>query len=328
MHFRWPGTYDAPLGASEDALGTAPRGHHLIAGRRVAFPGSLEVISNAGPRRPASWRDIGISEPLYLQRAGSATPLTRGDQMGEESSGPDPVASHDADGSEVTQPMVRPVPATRRQFPVPDDPPPHPPTQVSWPYQPPDTVPPHPPTQAASPYQSTNTIPPRSLPEIMRYGPGVPAAAQARQVAERAWRAGATATPARRPRRLRRLLGSALTVILLAACGVLLYLRFHHAPFHVTGVAITQPTRFTCGVNVTGRISTNGAAGTVSYQWVITPGREPPQPLNSSVIAGQHAAYVTDTLSGSGWGGAPETVTLQVLGPDLQTASTTVVVRC
>lgn len=248
--------------------------------------------------------------------------------MGEGSYGPDPVAPHDADGSEVTQPIPRPVPATRRQFPVPDDPPPHPPTRVSWPYQPTNPVPPHPPTQAASPYQSTNTIPPRSLPEIMRYGPGVPAAAQARQVAERAWRTGATATPARRPRRLRWLLGSALTVILLAACGVLLYLRFHHAPFHVTGVAITQQTRTTCGMDVTGRISTNGAAGTVSYQWVITPGQQPPQPQNWSVIAGQHAAYVTAALGGIGGGRVSETVTLQVLGPDLRTASTTVVLQC
>jgi len=248
--------------------------------------------------------------------------------MGEESSGWGPVAPNGADDSEVTQPYVRPVPATRPPFPVPADPPPHPPTQAGFPYLPATAVPPHPPTQAASPYLSTNTVPPRPPPEIMRYGPGVPAAAQARQVAESAWRTGATAPPARRPRRLRWLLGSALTVILLAASGVLLYLRFHHAPFHVTGVAITQQTRTTCGVDVTGRISTNGAAGTVSYQWVITPGRQPPQPQNWSVIAGQHAAYVTAALGGSGGGTVSETVTLQVLGPDLRTASTTVVIRC
>ena len=162
----------------------------------------------------------------------------------------------------------------------------------------------------------------------MRYGPGVPAAARAGRMAERAWRTGATATPARRPRRLRWLLGSALTVILLAASGVVLYLHFRHAPFHVTGVAITQQTRTMCGVDVTGRISTNGAAGTVSYQWVITPGQQPPQPQNWSVIGGQHAAYVTAALSGSGGGRASETVTLQVLGPEIGEASTIVVVGC
>jgi hypothetical protein len=81
-------------------------------------------------------------------------------------------------------------------------------------------------------------------------------------------------------------------------------------------------------MDVTGRISTNGAAGTVSYQWVITPGQQPPQPQNWSVIAGQHAAYVTAALGGIGGGRVSETVTLQVLGPDLRTASTTVVLQC
>ena len=105
----------------------------------------------------------------------------------------------------------------------------------------------------------------------MRYGPGVPAAlptGQAGQTAEQVWRTGQTATPGRRPRWLRRLLGSTLTVILILASGVVLYLRFHHPPFHVTGVVISQQQRAGCGVDVTGRISTNGAAGTVSYQWV------------------------------------------------------------
>jgi hypothetical protein len=91
---------------------------------------------------------------------------------------------------------------------------------------------------------------------------------------------------------------------------------------------ISQRTRTGCGVDVTGRIGTNGAAGTVSYQWVFTPGRQPPRPLSQSVIAGQHAVYVTAAVEGSGHGSASQTATLQVLGPDLRTASTTVVVRC
>jgi hypothetical protein len=154
-------------------------------------------------------------------------------------------------------------------------------------------------------------------------------AGQAGQSAERVWRTGQTATPARRPRRLRRLLSSALTVILLVASGVVLYLRFYHPPFHVTGVAISQRTRIACGMDVTGRISTNGAAGTVSYQWVETPSRQPPHPQNLSVISGQHAGYVTAVLGVSRRGRASETATLQVLGPGhLRTASTKVVIRC
>jgi hypothetical protein len=128
--------------------------------------------------------------------------------------------------------------------------------------------------------------------------------------------------------RLRRLLGSALTVILLAASGLVLYLRFHHAPFHVTGVTISDKTPTGCGVNVTGRITTNGSAGTVSYQWVFRPDRRPPQPLSQSVVAGQHDVYVTVAVQGSGHGSASQMVTLQVLGPDRGATWTDVVVSC
>jgi len=117
-------------------------------------------------------------------------------------------------------------------------------------------------------------------------------------------------------------------VILLAASGLVLFLRFHHAPFHVTGVVISQQARTGCGVDVTGRITTNGPAGTVSYQWLIQPDQQTPQPLAQSVTAGQQAVYVTTALEGSGHGSASRTVTLQVLGPDPGSASTTVVIRC
>jgi hypothetical protein len=117
-------------------------------------------------------------------------------------------------------------------------------------------------------------------------------------------------------------------VILLAASGVVLYLHFHHLPFQVTGVVILQQTPAGCGVDVTGRIATNGAAGTVSYQWVFTPGQQPPKPVSQSVIAGQHEVYVTAAVEGSGHGSASQTATLQVLGPASRTASTIVVVRC
>jgi hypothetical protein len=127
---------------------------------------------------------------------------------------------------------------------------------------------------------------------------------------------------------VRRILGSALTVILLATAGVVLWLRFHHAPFDVTGVTITQQTKTTCGVDVTGRIATNGSAGTVSYQWVFRPQTQAPQPLSQSVVTGQHAAYVTVAVEGQGHGSSTQEVTLDVLGPDGGTASKKVSVSC
>jgi hypothetical protein len=121
----------------------------------------------------------------------------------------------------------------------------------------------------------------------------------------------------------------AFTVILLAAAGVILYLRFfHHTPFHVTGVSIVSQTRNGCGVDVTGKITTNGAAGTVSYQWVFRPDSHAPTPLSQSVVAGQHAAYVTVAVEGQGQGAASQMVTLQVLGPDQRYSSAPVVLRC
>ncbi|HUZ56045.1 MAG TPA: hypothetical protein VMU94_26415 [Streptosporangiaceae bacterium] len=185
----------------------------------------------------------------------------------------------------------------------------------------------------ASPFlrPPTEVVPLRPPTEVVRYGPGVPAALSAGRAglrAESVWRTGHPPVPFRRRPRLRRLFGSALTVILLTASGVVLYLRFHHSPFHVTGVVISQQTGTGCGVDVTGRIATNGAAGTVSYQWLFQPDRQPPQPLSESVTAGQHAVYVTVAVEGSGHGSASQTVTLQVLGPDPRTASTAVNVRC
>jgi hypothetical protein len=144
--------------------------------------------------------------------------------------------------------------------------------------------------------------------EIVRYGPGGtrrPLAGQAQLPAERIWGDAGPAKPSRRRARLGALAGSAITVILLAASGVLLFLRFHHVPFQVTGVAITQQTKPECGVDVTGRITTNGSAGTVSYQWLFRRGTQPPQPLSQSVVAGQHAVYATvarkGCLSQPGW---------------------------
>ena len=286
------------------------------------------------------------------------------DQMGEGSSGPDPALPSDADDGEATRPswgrypVIRPGPADpanpslgpatdvspgqpptyippNPQPPTYVPPNPQPPTYVPPRTQPPTDVPPRtqPPTDVPPRTQPPTYVPPRTQPpsNVVRYGPGVPAsvpASQAGPEAERVWLTGRLPEPSRRPLRLRRLFGSALTVILLAASGVVLYLRFHHAPFRVTGVEISQQTKNGCVDDVTGRITTNGAAGTVSYQWVFRPGRHAPQPLSQSVVGGQHALYVTAAVEGQGRGSASQTATLQVLGPDRGTASAAVIVRC
>jgi hypothetical protein len=165
----------------------------------------------------------------------------------------------------------------------------------------------------------------------MRYGPGVPAS-QAGVAAESVWRTGHRAGPPPRQarlRRVRRVAGLALTVALLAAAGVVLWLRFFdHPPFHVTGVHIDHQVKTACGENVTGHITTNGSAGTVSYQWVFQPQTQAPQPLSQTVTAGQHDLYVTVAVQGQGHGNATQKVTLDVLGPDTGTASADITINC
>jgi hypothetical protein len=190
------------------------------------------------------------------------------------------------------------------------------------------------PTYYASPYQ-VPVYQPQGYHElepgeVLRYGPGVPTKprSQPSLTAEALWRTGRLPPPSGRRVRLRRLLGTALTVILLAASGAILYFRFHHAPFQVSGVSVSQQSATACGLDVTGMIVTNGAAGTISYQWVFRPGHRTPQPLSQSVLAGQRDVYVTVAVQGQGHGSAFQTVTLQVLGPNPQSASMGVIIRC
>lgn len=212
---------------------------------------------------------------------------------------------------------------------------------------------PHPATEAASPYLPTETgtygsgapggqagpgmeatVSVAGPAEIVRLGPGVPVSSppgqtgQTGQTAEQVWRAGQLPGPPRGRRRLRRLASGALTVALLVAAGVVLFLRFHHVPLQVTGAAITGQVAHGCEVDVTGRIATNGSAGTVSYQWLYQPQSQAPQPMSQSVVAGQDAVYVTVTLEGQGHGIAAQAVTLQVLGPGTGTATAHVTVSC
>jgi len=258
--------------------------------------------------------------------------------MGEGSSGPPRVPGREP----VTQPgPVQPshppthiqprqsAAETIRRQPAPGGPPPQP-APGGPPAQPsPGGPPPRPPSGGSPPAPPSG--PPQSASDVLRYGPGVPAS-QAGVAAESVWRTGQRAGPPPRQarlRRVRRVLGSALTVILLIAAGVVVWLRFFdHSPFHVSKVAITELVKTTCGVDVTGRITTNGSAGTISYQWVFRPQTQAPQPLSQSVTAGQHAAYVTVAVQGQGHGNATQRVELDVLGPDTGTAFANVTISC
>jgi hypothetical protein len=224
----------------------------------------------------------------------------------------------------------------------------HPPTEVATsPGPEAQAAPAHEPTVTAPPGQAAGpadpaappaplspavgAMPPSPVAGIVRYGPGIPAelpVSQGGRTAEHVWSGGPPPGPPRRSARLRRFGGVALTVILLVASGVVLFLRFYHPPFQVTGAAITQHTATGCRVDVTGRIATNGAAGTVSYRWLFKPGGQQATTLRQSVTSGQHAVDVTVAVEGSGQGSATRTAVLQVLSPGARTASTRVALSC
>ena len=187
-------------------------------------------------------------------------------------------------------------------------------------------------TGAAAPlaWGAASGVSPAGAGHVIRHGPGVPAGAAAVQVAptaEQVWQAGPPAA-APRWRRARLIASSALSIALLVASGVVIFLRLHHGPFGVTGVSITGQVRNGCTVDVTGRISTTGAAGTVSYQWIFSSQQAAPQPASQSAAAGQSAVYVTAAIQGRGHGRVTQQVTLQVLGPGHGTASIPVTVSC
>jgi hypothetical protein len=237
--------------------------------------------------------------------------------------------------------VASPSPATQAA-------PAHPPTEVAASPGPAEQAAPAPeptvtapPGQAAGPGQqavppaplppTADAMPPAPVAGIVRYGPGVPVVlpvSQGGRTAEHVWRGGQPPAPPPRSARLRRLAGLALTVILLVASGVVLFLRFYHPPFSVTGAAITQHTLTGCRVDVTGQIATNGAAGTVTYRWLFKPGQQQATTLGQSVSSGQHAVDVTVAVEGSGQGVASQTATLQVLSPDQRTATTHVTLSC
>ena len=212
--------------------------------------------------------------------------------------------------------------------------PPHEPTMV--PHEPTMYAPPPESSAAAGRLQAPDAAAPQPpASEVVRYGPGVPAsqaavsAGQAGVAAESVWRSGRRPGPPPGRTRLRRRQGLLLTVILLVAAGVVVYLRFFdHPSLHVTGVEILRSTRTGCTVDVTGRIDTNGGAGTVSYQWVFRPQTQAPQPLSQSLAAGQHTVDVTIAVEGQGHGTVSQLVTLDVLGPGTGTASSTVTLSC
>ncbi|MEU8269843.1 hypothetical protein AB0B89_22125, partial [Sphaerisporangium sp. NPDC049002] len=153
----------------------------------------------------------------------------------------------------------------------------------------------------------------------MRFGPGVPTGTTAAQI----WRSGreqvtvpANERPRRAPARRRRggaLWSGAVFALVIAAA---LFLWFQRGePLSVTAVEVKTPKAKGCDimVNVIGVITTNGAAGQVSYEWL--PSGEQPVKHTDSVPSGQSAHQVSLKWDVGGRGTKKLTARLRVLSP-------------
>lgn len=194
--------------------------------------------------------------------------------------------------------------------------------------------------------------------QIVRYGPGVPGPGAAGgapvaalgtalgtagsaagtvaptpapvtvPTAEEVWRHGVPGARRRPARPWWRWVSPVLTVVVLVASAVVIFLRLHHPAFGVTGVAITRVANG-CTADVTGRIATTGGAGTVSYEWTFAPQLIAPRVMSQPVATGQTSVYLSATIDGRQHGRLTQTVTLRVLGPGPARAATaSAVISC
>jgi hypothetical protein len=172
---------------------------------------------------------------------------------------------------------------------------------------------------------------------LRRFGPGVPgpdtagATAQTAAVWHGTVRLGDPVLPAAGGGRRRRALrGWLLPVVVLL--GVLAYLAWQHFPAsaEVTGVAVRNDSAAQgchSTAKVVGTLRTSGGAGTVRYRWRRSDGTVSDE-LQQHVARGRRSTDLVLLWTFDGPGSLTATATLEVLGPQHQSASTTFAYRC
>ena len=150
--------------------------------------------------------------------------------------------------------------------------------------------------------------------EVVRFGPGVPAAATVP-----GWSSPSSA-PARGPgtrrRRPRRWVGGLLTLLIVAGVLAFLLLRGGSsvAVQRVDVRAVPASAGCDATVDVVGTLTTDGRAGTVSYQWFRSDGQTSAV-LTQTIASGATATDVHLQWSVTGRGRLDAQATLRVLEP-------------
>jgi hypothetical protein len=208
-------------------------------------------------------------------------------------------------------------------------------TAVSAAYAPDGTAP-HPPDHAT---ERLSGEVPAGAPHtggLRRFGPGVPVPDTSAGTAQTAavWhgtvRPGEVEPAGKVRRRRWTLRGWLLPVVVLL--GVLAYLAWRHFPssVKVDGVAVRNGTAVQgchTTAKVIGTLRTSGGAGTVRYRWLRSDGTVSGE-LKQHVARGHRATDVVLLWTFDGPGSLTATATLDVLGPQHRSASTTFSYRC
>jgi hypothetical protein len=155
---------------------------------------------------------------------------------------------------------------------------------------------------------------PTSDDEVVRFGPGVPAAATVPGWSSPTSSTGrGTATRARRPRRW---VGGLLTLLIVAGVVAFLLLRGGSSVAVQRVDVRAVPATASCDttVDVVGTLVTDGSAGSVRYQWVRSDGQTS-EVLTQTIASGVTSTDVHLQWSVTGQGRLAATATLRVLDP-------------
>lgn len=147
--------------------------------------------------------------------------------------------------------------------------------------------------------------------EVLRFGPGAPI----RPASVPTWAAGGTTGPPKRRRPGRRF--GALLVIAVVVAGLAFLLTRPHEALAVEAVSVQAAapgTSCDTTVDVVGTVTTNGRAGSVTYQWWRNDG-QPSAVLTQSVPTGTRTTEVHLPWTLTGRGRFDAEATLRVLEP-------------
>lgn len=166
---------------------------------------------------------------------------------------------------------------------------------------------------------------PEAEPGLVRFGPGVSASAPP-PVPE--WTK--PPSPRRRRRRWPRMLSTAVTLAIIAAVGVVLWIRAHET-LKISAVAVAPAglpgTRCNVTVDVVGTVFTNTHGGQIQYQWIRNGTLT--SPVQTAIVAsGQTSTRLHLRWSFHGPGTYHATAELRMLSPEVTTATTAFTYAC